>query len=95
MHKTFQVKVKPGSWLCSCGEGETDLLTGAQAQRHGYWHGSYNHIDDFVLMDLRACSSLCLGKVGMGTNADEENWHHSLCPNHSIRCCTINEPEEV
>ena len=40
------------------------------------------------------CTEDCKNKVGMAPHADQEVWHHTECPNHSISCCGANEPEE-
>lgn len=92
--REYIITIKPGRWSCSCGEGETNLLTGTQAQRHGYWHGTNNHIAMFRLEDRRTCSTPCMRQDGMGEHAEELVWHHPKCPNHTTRCCGINDPED-
>lgn len=40
------------------------------------------------------CSEDCKNKVGLKEGADLDVWHHTECPNHSIKCCGANEPED-
>lgn len=66
---------------CTCGMRE-ETKTGAEARRLAYHHAEYNAPS----IVMRNCTQECVDGVSMGEGADI-NWHHILCPNHSIDCC--------